>query len=111
MPAHDPGERSTIARIAALTRSAKSSGAERMEAAQAAYRKSFTVRHECNLCGLVEIDQSLPAEEIGRRAQAAFRAHMQRLAYHRGRAQRNAAAAAAVIAEVDAELDGLASAS
>lgn len=118
MPAHDPEERRALASIAALTRSTRESGTDRMSAAHAAYRDSFRTRHECELCGLVEIDQSAGDEEIERRGKAAFTAHMKRLAYYRTRHQREAAehldaavAAEAAAAEASAELADLASAS
>lgn len=90
MPASNPTERRMIASIAGLARSSNETGAEMIAAAHKTYRDSFRVRHECALCGLVEIDQELPKEEIERRGQAAFRAHMRRLALKRSQASRHA---------------------
>ncbi len=98
MPARNPRERSQIARIAALSRSATESGKDRLAAANTAYRDSFKVSHECNLCKLVEIDQTLPAEEIARRGEALYKRHMQALALKRDRNRR-------IAAELQAEAD------
>lgn len=104
MPARDPAERSAIAAIAALARSATESGADRLARANAAYRESFRVRHQCETCKLVEIDQTLPAEEIARRGEALYRLHMRRLALRRTRSRRLAAEHQAAADAADAEL-------
>lgn len=91
MPAKDAGERRQIARIAALSRSARESGKERMARANEVYRTSFRRGHQCAVCRPEEIDQSLPPEEIARRGEALYRLHMQRLARRRDRSQRLAA--------------------
>jgi len=90
MPARDPGERRAIASIAALSRSATESGADRMAAANRTYRESFLAGHACALCKPVEIDQALPAEEIARRGEALYRLHMRRLALRRTQNRRQA---------------------
>lgn len=110
MPAHDPNERRAIAQIAALTRSARESGAERTAAARHTYRDSFYLAHECDRCPLVEIPQDLPPGEILRRGDALYRAHMKRLALHRDRSRRQEQAHKAAADAADAELVGLVSA-
>jgi hypothetical protein len=110
MPARNPAERSAIASIAALSRSARESGSDRLAAANATYRASFNVSHQCNLCKLIEIDQSLPAEEIARRGEAAYRLHMRRLALKRDRSRRLAAELEAAAAAAEAELATVATA-
>jgi hypothetical protein len=104
MPARDPAERRAIATIAALARSATESGAERLASANEAYRASFRVRHECSMCKLVEIDQTLPADEIERRGKALYRLHMRRLALRRDQNRRAAAEHQAAADAADAEL-------
>lgn len=98
MPARNGEERRAIATIAALSRSVRESGAERLAAANAAYRDGFNRRHECEMCGVVEIDQALTLEEIARRGAASYRVHMRRLALRRDRNRR-------VAAELEAEAD------
>ena len=104
MPARNASERSQIARIAALSRSAIQSGKDRLAAANAAYRDSFNVSHECNVCKLVEIDQTLPADEIARRGDALYRRHMLALARKRDRNRRIAEELQAEAEAADAEL-------
>jgi hypothetical protein len=53
------------------------------EQARRTFRDSFDVRHECKLCPLTEIDQSLPAKERARQSDAAYRAHMTRISHRR----------------------------
>lgn len=88
MPARDAGERRQIAKIAALSRSARESGKDRMARANEVYRTSFRKGHECAVCRRVDIDPSLPPEEIARRGEVLYRLHMQRLARRRDRSQR-----------------------
>lgn len=90
MPARDPEERRAIASIAALSRSARESGADRMAAANRTYRDSFNTGHECPLCKAIAIDQELPADEIARRGEALYRLHMRRLALRRSQNRRRA---------------------
>lgn len=110
MPARNASERAAIASIAALSRSATESGRDRLAAANAAYRASFNVRHECNVCKLIEIDQTLPAEEVARRGEAAYRLHMRRLALRRDRSKRLAAEHLANAVAADEELARIAAA-
>lgn len=110
MPARNAADRRAIATIAALSRSATESGTERLAAANAAYRQSFNVGHECGRCKLVEIDQALPAEEIARRGEALYRLHMRRLALSRDRGRRLAAEHAAQADEAEHELTRVAAA-
>lgn len=110
MPARNARERSQIARIAALSRSATESGRERLAAANKAYRDSFNRGHECNVCKLVTIDQGLPADEVARRGAALYRRHMQALALKRDRNRRVAAELEAEADAADEELAGIASA-
>jgi hypothetical protein len=90
MPARDPEERRAIASIAALSRSATESGADRMAAANRVYRESFNAGHSCQLCKAVTIDQALAPAEIARRGEALYRLHMRRLALRRSQHQRQA---------------------
>jgi hypothetical protein len=68
------------ATIAALSRSAKTPGDEISAPARSAFLDSFHTRHECELCGVVEIDQSLPKAKRKKMADAALSAHMRRIA-------------------------------
>jgi hypothetical protein len=111
MPARNPEERRALASIAALARSAKTTGAEMLEAANNVYRDSFNLGHQCEMCERIEIDQALPPEEIARRGYAAYRAHMRRLALRRDRHRRLAAEHAAAADAADAELADNANAS
>lgn len=104
MPATDPAERRAIATIAALARSATEDGAGRLAAANETYRASFRIRHQCSLCTLIEIDQTLPAAEIERRGAALYKLHMRRLALRRDQARRRAAEHQAAADAADAEL-------
>jgi hypothetical protein len=110
MPARNARERTQIARIAALSRSATESGRDRLAAANATYRESFNVSHECNVCKRVDIDQELPAEEIARRGAALYRRHMQALALKRDRNRRVADELEAEAAAADEELTRVAAA-
>ncbi len=110
MPARNARERSQIARIAALSRSATESGQDRLAAANASYRKSFDAGHECNVCKRVDIDQTLPAEEIARRGEALYKRHMQALALKRSRSRRLAEEHLAEAEAADAELARVATA-
>lgn len=86
MPSSQP-EHIPPQRIGGLARSAKEpSGAAMLEKANKAFRDSFDVRHECDLCGVVEVDQALPAKERQRQSAAAYRAHMSRISRARTRA-------------------------
>jgi hypothetical protein len=83
MPSRDAA-RSQHAQLAALSRAAKEpSGTAMTEQARRTFRDSFDVKHECKLCGTVEIDQSLPAKERARQSEAAYRAHMTRISHRR----------------------------
>jgi hypothetical protein len=118
MPARDPEERRAIASIAALSRSASESGADRMATANRTWRESFNEGHSCSVCKKhIAISQALPAGEIARRGDALYRLHMRRLALVRTQGRRKAderleaaleAEAAAIAA--DGELTRLASA-
>lgn len=110
MPARDANERHRIAQIAALSRSATESGRERMAAANAAYRDSFNAGHGCNLCKRIDIDQSLPAEEIARRGEVLYKLHMRRLALRRDRNRRIAGELGAEADAADEELARVAAA-
>jgi len=111
MPARNAEDRRAIASIAALARSSRTTGASMLEAANARKRDQFNVRHECAMCGVMEIDQTLPPEEINRRGYAAYRLHMRRLALLRDRNRRKAAELEAEAAAADAELADSANAS
>lgn len=104
MPARDPAERKAIASIAALSRSATESGADRLTAANRTYRDSFNTGHACSLCKAIEIDQTLPADEIVRRGGALYQLHMRRLALKRTQNRRRADELMAQADEADAEL-------
>src|SRR5260370_42502405 len=70
-------ERSQHAQLAALSRVAREpSGTAMTETARRTYRDSFDTRHECKLCGTVEIDQSLAPAERRRQAEASYRAQI-----------------------------------
>lgn len=104
--------RSLHARIAALTRAATTDGGEISAPARAAFMKRFETRHECKLCGVIEIDQSLPPRQKQRAVEAAIRAHFTRLAARprvaRARARRlyvTAKEAETQLAEELADLD------
>lgn len=106
MPSEDE-IRSTHARIAALARVAKEpSGAAMLKAANKAFEESFKLGHQCKVCPLIEIDQSLPEKERARMAGAARTLHYKRISLRAGVARRRASAKAArVIAdEAQAEL-------
>jgi hypothetical protein len=81
MPAHDPGDRALLARIAANSRWSKedpNDPAGPLVRARAAYERRF----------YVGIPDDLPAAERDRRAAAARRAHYQRLAFASVKARR-----------------------
>lgn len=98
MKTDDPVLRSIQARVAALTRAARTDGSEISAPARKAFMDRFEVRHECKLCGVIEIDQTLPPRQRQRAVQAAITAHFTRLA-RRTRVARNRAARASVAAE------------
>ncbi len=106
MPATSPQDRRAIAAIPALRRAARESGAERLEEANRTYRASFDRGHECALCKLIEIDQTLPSDEIARRGEALYKMHMRRMALKRTRGQRAAAELAAIEDEELARVAG-----
>jgi len=86
LPAHDPGERSLQARIAANTRWSREDPhdpAGPLVRARAAYEARF----------YAGIPDDLPAPERDRRAAAARRAHYQRLALASVKARRRQASA------------------
>jgi hypothetical protein len=61
--------------------------------ANQAQTDGFYSRHECKMCGLVEIPPDAPADERQRRGDAAQRAHHLRLAESGRQARANKAAA------------------
>lgn len=98
-------ERSQRARIAALARvSREPSGTAMTERARRSFRDSFYVRHECGLCGVVEIDQDLPAAERQRMGDAAYRLHMTKVSHRAALARARAAGNAAAADKYEAEL-------
>jgi hypothetical protein len=80
MPSRDPVVRQQVARIGGLARSARYDGREVTSAA----RRGFMARFEDE----VDPDRRLPPDERARRAQAAMRAHMARLALRSARSRR-----------------------
>lgn len=110
----DRSLRSMHARIAALTRAARTDGSEISAPARRAFLAKFETRHECKLCGVVEIDQALPPAQRERAIAAAMSAHFTRLAVRpraaRARARRAYRAAKVYEAELDTELADLDSA-
>lgn len=97
--------RSQRARIAALARIAKEpSGAAMTEQARTTFRDSFYVGHECDLCPRIEIDQALPAAEITRMGDAAYRLHMSRMSHRAALARAREAGNEAVAEKYEAEL-------
>ena len=76
----DQADRRLRARIAANTRAANEDGRQMTRAARAAFLNGFEAQ--------VDPDGSLPPEERHRRARAALRAHMSRLAARSARARR-----------------------
>jgi hypothetical protein len=109
----DQEMRSTHAQLAALTRAARTDGAEISAPGRAAFLKNFEDGHHCKHCGTVPpVDQSLPPAQRQRAAQAALRAHMIRLNRASAIARRTAAtyigraqAAGQQLAEDQAQLD------
>lgn len=83
-----PAQRSQRARIAALTRWSKEDPTPFAERGQAALRARFERE--------ADPDGTLPAAERQRRADTAYRAHMQRLAYARSKKDRDDATDQAV---------------
>ncbi len=81
MPSRDPGERSAIARIAALELHASHDAKLHTEPARAGFLERF-------LRMVDEADPDLPQAERARRAERLLRAHMQRLALKSARARR-----------------------
>lgn len=92
------------ARIAALTRAARTDGDEISAPARAAFMKRFETRHECQLCGVVEIDQTLPPIQRQRAIEAAISAHFTRLAMRSGLARAKARRLYQRAQEAEAEL-------
>lgn len=94
--------------IAALTRVAREGGAKISAPAREAFLDGFKTRHECNLCGVIEIDQELPEAERDKAAAAALRVHFSRLAQRsaiaRRRARMHTAEAEAAEARLASEL-------
>ncbi len=84
MPSRDPVVRRQVARIGGLTRAARYDGHKITHAA----RRGFMARFEEE----VDPDRQLPVSERQRRAEAAMRAHMARLALRSAKARRNGAA-------------------
>jgi hypothetical protein len=84
MPSRDPLVRRQVARIGGLTRAARYDGREVTGAA----RRGFMARFEDE----VDPDGQLPQGERQRRAQAAMRAHMARLALRSAKSRRKGAA-------------------
>lgn len=74
-----PELRSQRARIAAFTKWSKTDGKAGTQAARDAYFERFLAE--------VDPDQSLPEAERTRRAKAAYRAHMTRLAFRSAKAR------------------------
>jgi hypothetical protein len=70
-----PAQRSSRARIAALTRWSQEDGKANAERGQAGLRQKF----------YDQTDPSLPEAERQRRAHAAYRAHMARLSFERSK--------------------------
>jgi hypothetical protein len=84
MPSRDPIIRRQVARIGGLTRAALYDGREVTKAA----RRGFMARFEDE----VDPDRQLSPDERQRRAQAAMRAHMARLALRSAKSRRKGAA-------------------
>lgn len=84
MPSSDPLVRRQVARIGGLTRAARYDGREVTRAA----RRGFIARFEDE----VDPDGQLPPGERQRRARAAMRAHMARLALRSAKSRRKGAA-------------------
>lgn len=81
-----PFQSSAHARIAALSRVAKEPSGEAMtRQARTKFRDSFAIEHvNCPYgCKDTVIDQTLPAKERKRMADAAFAAHMGRISHRR----------------------------
>jgi hypothetical protein len=72
--------RSLQARIAALTRAARTDGREISAPGRAQFLANFETEHSCQYCGTITIDQSLPPAQRARAAEAAMSAHFSRLA-------------------------------
>lgn len=84
MPSRDPVVRRQVARIGGLSRAALYDGREVTRAA----RRGFIARFE----DAVDPDRRLAPDERERRAQAAMRAHMARLALRSAKSRRKGAA-------------------
>jgi hypothetical protein len=110
MASRDAAERREIAALGGLARAAKETPADMLSRANNAYRDSFRTGHTCTICPEILIPQDLAPEEIGRRADLLYRAHMRRLRLRQQRARRKAADAASEEAAAAAELASLASA-
>jgi hypothetical protein len=90
--------------IAALTRVAREGGSKISQPAREAFLDGFKTRHECELCGVIEINQSLPAAERDKASAAALRVHFSRLAQRSALARRRARASDAEAADAEAQL-------
>lgn len=109
MAARDPDMRRRIAALGGLGKSARYT--DGLAQGRQTYRDSFRKGHECGMCPRVDIPQDLPEDEIQRRADALFSAHMRRIRMRRMKAERQANQAADTMAACDAELADIASAS
>lgn len=90
--------------IAALTRVAREGGSNISRPAREAFLDSFKTRHECDLCGVIEINQELPRAERDKASAAALRVHFSRLAQRSALARRRARVHDAAAAEAEARL-------
>jgi hypothetical protein len=90
--------------IAALTRVAREGGTKISKPAREAFLDGFKTRHKCDLCGVIEIDQSLPEAERDKAAAAALRVHFSRLAQRSAIARRRARVNDAQAADAEARL-------
>jgi hypothetical protein len=107
----DPDLKSLRMSIAALTRVAREGGRSISAPARLAFLDAFKTRHECDLCGVITVDQALPPAERDRAATAAMRVHFSRLAQRSALARRRArmshAEAEAAEARLASELAGV----
>jgi hypothetical protein len=101
--------RSAQARIAALTRAARTDGREISAPARKAFLDSFLEGHSCNLCKPVTINPALPPDQRARAAEALMRAHFTRLALKSALARGRIARGRDEASDADRELaEGLA---
>jgi hypothetical protein len=63
-------------------------GTDGLPEARQRFIANFATRHECRLCGVVTIDQTLPAAEREDRIDATIRAHFHRMGVAGARARR-----------------------